>query len=177
MIGRAPASVKPDPVTVALLTVTGALPVEVRVRYWVAIVPSPTLPKSTLLALALNVCEATSNCRTKPVTTPFELADTVTFWGDVTFDTVAVNPAFVLFAGTITLAGTETAALLLERFTVTPLFDAGALSNTVQASVPAPVKVELLQNRELNTPGTGSPVPLSPMTIVGFVEELLPTVS
>jgi hypothetical protein len=58
---------------------------------------------------------------------------------------VAVNAALVAFAGTITEAGTLTAALLLDSFTDCPPLPAAELSVTVQTSVPDPVIDALLQ--------------------------------
>lgn len=51
---------------------------------------------------------------------------------------VAVNCAVVALAGTVTLAGTLTAELLLVSSTVTPTPGAALPSETVQVSVPAP---------------------------------------
>jgi hypothetical protein len=51
----APESVKPVPVTVAALTVSGAVPVDVKVKDCVAAVFTTTLPKSTLAAFMLSV--------------------------------------------------------------------------------------------------------------------------
>ena len=52
--------------------------------------------------------------------------------------------------GTVTLAGTVTALLLLDRFTPKPPVPAAPVSVTVQASVPAPVSVPLLQLNPLS---------------------------
>ena len=57
----------------------------------------------------------------------------------VTDDTVAANPALVAPAGTSTEAGTTTAVLLLLNPTVVPPVGAAPLSDTVHASVPAPL--------------------------------------
>ena len=50
-----PANEKPVPVTDAELTVTDAVPVEVKVTVWVADVFTATLPNPTLAALMLSV--------------------------------------------------------------------------------------------------------------------------
>jgi hypothetical protein len=109
--------------------------------------------------------------------TPPALAISVAVCVELTGNTVALNPALATFAGTVTVAGTVTAASLLDGLTLSPLPDAAALNVTVQASVPDPAMVELLQYRALGTPGTGSPVPLRPITAVGLVEEVLAIVS
>jgi hypothetical protein len=63
----------------------------------------------------------------------------------LTDDTVALNPALVAVAGTVTEAGTETALLLLASPTAIPPVGAEPVSVTVHASVPAPVIEALLQ--------------------------------
>jgi hypothetical protein len=98
----------------------------------------------------------------------------------VTDETVAVKAALVAFAGTVTVAGTVTAMLLLERLILRPPLGAAALSVTVQASVPAPVMDALLQEIPLNaaeTPVAAVPVPLRAIVAVPLVEELLVMVS
>jgi hypothetical protein len=75
-------------------------------------------------------------------------------------ETVALKLALVALAGTVTLAGTATVALLLDRLTLSPLLPAGAFKFTVQASVPAADIDPLLHVRELNVPGAEAPEPL-----------------
>jgi hypothetical protein len=58
----APETVKPAPVRVAALTVTGALPVEERVTVWIAAVFTAWLPKARLDALTLSVGVRGINC-------------------------------------------------------------------------------------------------------------------
>jgi hypothetical protein len=60
---------------------------------------------------------AVFSCKAKPLETLPALAVRVTAWADVNDDTVAVNPALVALAGTTSVAGTVTAALLLVRMT------------------------------------------------------------
>lgn len=52
--------------------------------------------------------------------------------------------------GTLTLEGTVTALLLLDRFTARPPVPALRVSVTLQASVPAPVIIPLAQLRLLS---------------------------
>ena len=61
----APEMEKPVPVTVAALTVTGAVPVEVRVSDRVTGVFNATLPKAMLVALMFKVGVAALSCREK----------------------------------------------------------------------------------------------------------------
>ena len=83
----------------------------------------------------------------------------------VTADAVAVKPALVAPAATVTDPGTTTAALLLDRFTVKPPAGAAAVSVTVQASVAVPVSDAALQLTALSAAGT-EPVPLRVITAV-----------
>jgi hypothetical protein len=168
-----PDIVKPVPLNAAELMVTGAVPVEVNVTGNVEAVFTVTLPNARLAGLMVNVGTAAFNCSAKVLETPPALAVRVTACPVVTEDTVAVNPALVALAGTTTVAGTVTAALLLTRETLKPLLPAGPLSVTVQASLPAPVIDALLQESALNTPDTAVPVPVSPITVVPLVEEVL----
>ena len=88
--------------------------------------------------------------------------------------TVAEKLALVAPAATVTEAGTVTEELLLARLTVSPLLAAATLSDTVQASVPAPVMDAFEQESPVSK---GRPVPLSAMVAALLVEELLAMVS
>jgi hypothetical protein len=117
----APESLKPLPVSVAELMVTGAVPVELNVTGSSAAVFTVTFPNATLVGLTDNVgtvAAAAFSCRAKLLETPFALAVSVTVCADVTDATLAVNPAFVAPAGTTSVAGTATIALLLANLTV-----------------------------------------------------------
>jgi hypothetical protein len=169
----APDREKPAPVSVAELMVTGAAPVEVKVTDCVVAVLTCTFPKATLAALMLSVGTAAFNCRAKLFEMPPEAAVRVTACAVPTDDTPAVNPALVAFTGTVIVAGTVTAALLLERIMLSPPLAAAEVSVTVQASVPDPVMDPLLQESALNSVGVEVPVPLRTITAVPLVEELL----
>ena len=89
--------------------------------------------------------------------TPPALADNVAVCAVVTVVAEAVNLALVAPAVTVTVAGTETAELLLDRLTVSPPLGAAALNATVQVSLPAPVIVPLVQfNEERLAVGAGT---------------------
>ena len=77
-------------------------------------------------------------------------------------------------AGTVAIAGTDTAALLLDRFTTCPPAGAAAFSVTVQASVPEPVIEPLPQASTLTC---AKPVPLRPIIMGEPVVLLLVTAS
>jgi hypothetical protein len=173
----APDIVNPVPVRAPELMVTGDVPVEVNVTGSVVGVFNVTLPNARLAGLIVNVAAAAFNCRAKVLETLPALAVRVTACAVVTDVTVAVNPALVAFAATVTEAGTVTAALLLARLTVKPPLPAAALSVTVQLSLPAPVIDALLQERALNTPAPAPPVPVRLITAVALVDELLWIVS
>lgn len=88
--------------------------------------------------------------------------------------TVAVKLPVVAPAGTVTVAGTVTAELLLARPTANPPLAAATFRVTVQLSVPAPVIDPLVQLRALNI---GVPVPLRLTSVEVPLEELLVIVS
>jgi hypothetical protein len=96
--------------------------------------------------------------------------------------TVAVNPALVALAGTFTAAGTATATLLLDRFTLRPPLGAAEVRVTMQESVPDPVMDPALQETAFNA-ATGElvapipPVPLRAITTLLSDEDLLVMVS
>ena len=89
----------------------------------------------------------------------------------VTAETVAVNPALVAPAGTVTDPGTVTALLSLDRLTASPPGAAGAERLTVQASLPDPVIELWLQLRAFSVPAAACPVPLK--LIVAVLGEAL----
>jgi hypothetical protein len=165
--------VKPVPLNVTELMVTGAVPVEVNVTGSVEAVFTVTLPNAKLVGLTVNVGTAAFNCSPKVLEAPPALAVRVTACAVVTDVTVAVNPALLALAGTTTVAGTVTAALLLANDTLKPPVPAGPLSVTVQVSVPAPVIDALLQDSPLKVPAAAVPVPVSPITAVPLVEDVL----
>jgi hypothetical protein len=96
----------------------------------------------------------------------------------LTDDAVAVNPALVAPAGTVTADGTVTALLLLARLTARPPLPAAAFSVTVQVSAADPNRALLAQLNELKVVVlAAAPVPLSPITIVPLLEALLAIIS
>ena len=112
--------VKPVPLSVAELMVTGAVPVEVNVTGSVEAVFTVTLPNARLVGLTVNVGTAAFSCKAKLLETLPALAVRVTACAVVTEETVAVNPALLALAGTTTVAGTVTPALLLVKPTLKP---------------------------------------------------------
>ena len=145
-----PLAEKPVPATVAELSVTGAVPEDVRVIDWVAGVLRFTSPNAIVVALTLSVGVPVFNCNAKVADTPASVAVRVTLCAVVTAETVAVKPPVVAPAATVTLAGTLTDVLLLARLTARPPDGAAALRATVQLSVPAPVMEALEQVTALN---------------------------
>jgi hypothetical protein len=63
---------------------------------------------------------------------------------------VAAKLTLVALAGTVTVAGTVIAALLLDKPTLSPPAGAAEVSATVQASCAVPVSDALLQDSVLN---------------------------
>ena len=123
----APEMVKPVPLKVAELIVTGAVPVDVSVTGSVDAVFNVTFPKVKLAVLMdkeATFAAAAFSCIEKVLETPPALAVNVTACDVVTGDAVAVNPTLVSFAGTVTMTGTATAALPLLKLTLKPLLPA-----------------------------------------------------
>ncbi len=139
----APETVKPVPVTVAELTVTDAVPEEVKVTEWVDGVLMSTSPKAMVVALTVSVGVPLPSCKAKVSATLPALAVRVTVCAVLTEETVAVKVAVVEPAPTVAEAGTVTDELLLARLTLKPPLGAAAVSVTVQLSLPAAV-MELL---------------------------------
>jgi hypothetical protein len=94
----------------------------------------------------------------------------------LTDETITENATLEALAGIVTVAGTATAATPLERLMLNPPVGAGAVSATVQASVPAPVIDPLVQEREPSAGGT-FPIPLKLTIVLEALEELLLIVS
>ena len=95
-----------------------------------------------------------------------------------TAETVAVNPALAAPAGTVTVLGTVTAELLLDKFTIRPPLGAEAVSVTVQGSAADPIRALLVQLSELKVVVlAAAPVPLRPIAIVPLLEALLAIIS
>jgi hypothetical protein len=107
------------------------------------------------------------------------LAVSVTTCAAFTEATLAVNPALVAPAGTVTEAGTVTARLLLARFTVCPPLAAAAFKVTVQLSTPVPVQDVLPQISPLNPAVVlaVSPVPRRLTCVAPLGDALLTIVS
>ena len=78
--GKVPPEIaKPAPVTAAALTVTGTVPVDVKIMgCGVAVVFTTTLPNAKLVALMLSAGTAAFNCRAKVLDTLSALAVIVT---------------------------------------------------------------------------------------------------
>lgn len=169
---------KPAPDSKGLLTVTGAVPLEVRMTdCGAAAAFICTLPKARFVALTVSAGTAAFNCRANVFKAPLALAVNVTASELPTDEIVAGKPALVAPAGTVTRAGTATAALLLARLTSKPPLGAASLSVTAQGSLPDPVMEELAQESPLRTAGADVPVPVKSITVTVPVEELLEIVS
>jgi hypothetical protein len=137
-----PVTENPVPEVEPALTVTGAVPFEVNVTDCVTAVPTATLPKASDVALALNAGTAALSCIAKLFEVELAIADKVAVCDAVTEETVAVKVAEDAPDGTVMLAGTATALLLLAS--VTPVADGAAeLNVTVHVVNPDPIN-ELL---------------------------------
>jgi hypothetical protein len=165
---------KPAPVTVAALMITGAVPVELMVTVSVTGAFTVTLPKAKLAGPTLSVGTGAFNSRTKVSVAFPALAVSETACAVVTGETFAVNCALVVLAWISAAGDTVTAALLLVSTTRKPAASAGALIVTVHRSVPVPPIDALLQEMPVSC---GSPVPLRAIVAVALTEELLVTVN
>src|SRR5579872_490286 len=100
-------------VDVTELTVTGAVPVDDRVSDCVAVSLITTFPKVIEVAFTPSFpCPAGDNWIANVADVPAAEAVRVAVCAAVTEETVAVNVAVDALAGTFTVAGTITAALL-----------------------------------------------------------------
>jgi hypothetical protein len=147
-----PESPKPVPATVAPLIVTGAVPEDVRVTVFVAVVFSASAPNATLVLLKVKPGAVAFSVSAKVFEIPPAVAVSVAVWFEVTAVAVAVKLALVAPAAIVTDAGTVTAPLLLDNVTVVAVV-AAAVSATVQASVPAPISDPLLHDNEFRLTG------------------------
>jgi len=132
--------------------VTGEVPEDVRVTEYFAVVFVGTSPNAMLDELRLSVDVDGLTCKVKLFEIPFAAATRFTLcevWVD---PAVAVNVTLEAFIGTVTAAGTETRALLLDKATLSPPFGAGPLKVTVHPSLPALGMEAALQERLLSTP-------------------------
>jgi len=130
---------KPAPERVTELMVTAAVPVELRVTVWVAVVLRSTLPKATEAAETLSVEVPGARLMAKVFEVELAVAVMVAVVLEATAATVAVKLAEVLPAAMVTEAGTETDEELLEIATARPPVGAAAERVTVQGSEPAAV--------------------------------------
>jgi len=175
VVGKpSPGIEKPVPVSDALLTVTGMVPVEERTTGCVAAEPTATLPKVTLEALIPRIAVAAPSSTLKVCATPPALAVSIAACAEGTADALAENCALVAPAGTMTEAGTTTALSLLVRLTARPPLAAAAFSVTVQASIADPVIDPLTH---VNSVSNGTPVPLSATEVELPFDALLAIVS
>jgi hypothetical protein len=165
-----PEIVYPAPLVDPLLIVTDVVPDEVSVTDWYSGLPSVTSPKATLVDCSVRIDVAAPRLISMLTGPPPDDAVSVAIWAVLTAQTVAVKVFEVAFEATFTIDGTDTARLLLDRYTALLLVPAAALSVTVQMSVPAPVIDALVQLRPLTT---ACPVPLTLIDDVSPVEELL----
>jgi hypothetical protein len=161
----------PAPLTVPALTVAAALPDDVIVTDCVADVLSWTLPKATLDVLNVRVGVAEFSVSANVFEILPAVAVRVPVWVELTAVAVAENPALVVPAAIVTEAGTVTALLLLLRTTVVALA-AAEVRVTVHASVAAPVRDPLAQDKPLSVAGA-CPVPLSAIVAVPPLVALL----
>jgi hypothetical protein len=147
-----PDMLKPAPVSVPALMVSVAVPEDVRVTdSGAAAVFTVTLPNAMLLVLRLRLGSAVTggifpcSWRAKVLAALPAVAVRVAVSAVVTGALVTEKATLVALAGTVTVAGKASAALVLERLTLSPPTPAPALRFTVQELVPPPVIKALVQ--------------------------------
>jgi hypothetical protein len=137
----------PAPISVALPTVTGAVPVDVKVTDLAVKVLILTSPKATPIGLMLKLETFEFSWIEKLFETIPALAVMIAVLALLTDKTAAVKPAVECPADTVTVDGTVTSASLLTRLMLTLLLVAAA-KYTEQRSLAAPVK-ELIPHETL----------------------------
>ena len=135
------------------LIVNDTLPVEVTATDLVTVVPTGTSPncKEDVLRLraGADVLEAFS-CNVTVREDPFNDAEMVAICALPTAATFAVNEAFAEPAGTVAMAGSDTALLVLARATAMA-FDEVAVNDKVHVAFPETVKVVFAQESDLTS--------------------------
>lgn len=100
-----------------------------------------------LLVLTLMVDTTAARVMSNVAECPAELAFRIAFCADPTAQILAVNWKDLDPAPTLTLAGTVTLVLLLERLTFSPLLGASAFSTTLHVSFMIPLTDALPHER------------------------------
>lgn len=111
---------KPAPVTVAPLIVTGAVPMELSVTLCAMGVFTVALPKATLAVLTLSVGTGSVNARAKVSVTAPAVAVRIAVCAVETVVTFRVNWALLALGCTSAAVDVVTAELLLDRATLRP---------------------------------------------------------
>jgi hypothetical protein len=126
-----------------LLRFTVAVPVgaPLSVTVQVVVCPVPSAPGAQLIE---DNCTDT-RLKLKVFDTLLAVAVSTAVWFELTADTVAVNPAVVAPAPTVTFAGTVAFTLLLDSVTRSPPPGAAAVKVTLQAEVPGAFTVPGVQ--------------------------------
>jgi hypothetical protein len=149
-----------------LLRVTIAVPVGTPLSVTVQVVGCPvTSPPG--VQLTEDSCTDT-RLKLKICDTPFAVAVNTAVWFELMGDTVAVKPAVVAPAATVTFAGTVAFALLLDSVTTWPPPGAALLSVTVQAEVPGAFTLTGEQATALGTGGAWTIVMVPPEPDAGI---------
>ena len=161
---------KPAPVTVAPLTVTAAVPVELKVMVCELALFTATFPNGRFVALTPSVGTVVPSSSAKVFLRLPALAVIVTVCAVLVAVAVRLKVAFFSPEVTVTDAGTVTAELLLDRFTAMPLLSASVFNVTVHISEPVPVIEPVAQPNPFTR---GTPLPDRPIVRATPSEELL----
>jgi hypothetical protein len=168
-----PEAENPLPVTVREFTVTGAVPLEVKVTVWVVGLFTTTPPNETLVAFRVSVGVPALSCSETVREELPVVAVSVADCALVTDATFAVKVALVAVAGTVRALGTVTAVVLLARLTLIPPVGAEPDRLTVHESANDPVIEVLLQLTALTVGATVVPAPLRVTVAPGALLEIV----
>lgn len=172
MTGKLPPETeKPVPEIESALIETAALPFDVSVIDFVNAVPTETLPNASEVELRLREAVAAFSFSAKLFEEALATAVRFAVWVALTEEIFALKDADDAPAGTVTLAGTETALVLLASVMPWPPESAAMLSATVQVVLPDPVKVLLAHVSELMD---GATAELDPVSLIAAVFDVDP---
>ena len=178
MTGKvAPDIVKPVPVNVAELMVTGAVPLELSVTGSVVGVFTVTLPNAKLAGLMLSVGTAAFSCRAKVFDTPPALAVRVTACAGRHRRHGCREPRTGRIGRNHHRGRNRDRRAAASQAHTHSAAPRSRAQRHRAAIAPGSRQRRTAAGKELNVPATAVPVPLSPITAVPLVDELLWMVS
>lgn len=123
-----PTSLKFAPASTADVIEMGRFPADVTISSCVIGIFKAALPKAMLDALNLSADAFGMSCKARLAAAPGIVAVSVADWAVLTVAMLALNPAEVALAGTVTVDGKVTSPTLLESCTLRPPLGAAAFN-------------------------------------------------